>query len=198
MRRRLKGAHCKNLQRLHQHNRQQPQPASHTSLAWGVSGASLYQSHTAMFTIASTMLCQLPQCKEKWMPFLGEKTGMKVAEFRTYGRTEQQESKAASEIKVTSQNCSPLMKRHRERILCFELISKSKELKPPNGSRVSVKTGTSEHMCNLRCTSTKHLLELECRREDRGWAPDVQEGECDSQCPSINTLVGKNASNFPG
>lgn len=74
-----------NLQRLHKHNRQQPLPASHTSLAWGVTGACLYQSNTAMFTIVPTMLCQLPQFKDKWMPVFEEKTGMKVAVYETSG-----------------------------------------------------------------------------------------------------------------
>lgn len=74
-----------NLQRLCKHNRQQPLPASHTSLAWGVTGACLYQSNTDMFTMAPTMLCQLPQCKDKWMAAFGELTGMKVAVYETYG-----------------------------------------------------------------------------------------------------------------
>lgn len=59
MRRRLKRGPTANLQRLQQYNRQQSLPASHTGLARGASGASLYPFHAAMFTIAPTMLCQL-------------------------------------------------------------------------------------------------------------------------------------------
>lgn len=137
-----------NLQRLQQHNRQQPLPASHTSLAWGVTGASLYQSHTAMFTIAPTMLCQLPQCTWKWMPMFGENIGMKVAVYKTCRRTRWWERKAAKEIKVTSQKRSPLMKRFRNKRLLWIQIEVWSV-----GSQVSVKAGTSELLYNLRCTS---------------------------------------------
>lgn len=37
----IKKGPAANLQRLHKHNRQQPLLASHTSLAWGVTGVCL-------------------------------------------------------------------------------------------------------------------------------------------------------------
>lgn len=132
-----------NLQRLHQHNRQQPLPASHTSLAWGVTGASLYQSHTAVFTIASTMLCQLPQCKEKWMPVFGEKDrdeGSCIWDVLGARGSRKRKAHAANEIKVTPQKCSPLMKRFCETIMCFILKFKFKESKV----KFPWKAGTSE------------------------------------------------------
>lgn len=121
-----------NLQRLQQHNRQQPLPASHTSLAWGVTGASLYQSHTAMFTIAPTMQCQLPQCKER-----DECQGLEGRQRRRYEKYEvcaiDKKILCASNFSSRSQKSSFLWRQ---------------ELQKP--------------VYNLHCTSTKHLLGLEC------------------------------------
>lgn len=106
-----------------------------------------------MFTIASTVPCQLPQCKDKWVPVFGEKTGMKVTGYETYGvhRGERRRKSYTKDVD--------------EKIQWHDIVLGIKMEMWGVKSQVFRR---GANFCNLRCTSTKHLLKVECHRKAEG------------------------------
>lgn len=105
-----------NLQSLHQHNRQQLLPASNTSLAWGVTGVPLYRSHTAMFTMDPTRLCQLPECRGNKSHHLEKRQRLRQ---RYMGHTE--DGSEEKHVQNHQRKAQRWRTRLCERIVCFIL-----------------------------------------------------------------------------